>query len=131
MEIITDQQETFERMYDMFDSKEWWFVIDSNLFGLDINHKMINIEEKYYPPKTKLNRDFVITNCLPLGVIYIFKKQRITKNQLEKEFGIELGNNKAQDIITLRPPNFPLELTQLESNFHDSISAIKQARSGV
>ena len=127
--MIIDEQEIFERVYDMLESRDWWFVIDSGLFGLEINHKMINIEEKYYTPNTKLNKDFEVVNCHPLGTMYIFKKQRITKNQLAKECGVELGNNKAQDILTPRLPNSPLGLTPLELHFHNSTSAVKQARS--
>lgn len=124
---LTDNQEIMERMYDMLESKEWWFVIDSNLLGSEINDKMMKIEKKYYPPKTKLNADFELVNCLPSGVIYIFKKQRITKKQLAKECGVEMGNNKL-DIITPRPPNYSLGLTKLELHFNDSMNAIRQAR---
>jgi len=129
MSIITDEQEIMEQMYDRLESRDWWFVIDSGLLGDDVNHKMINIEEKYYPPKTELSRDFELMHCFPLGAIYIFKKQRIDKKQLEKEFGVKLVNAEVQDIIMPRPPNSPLGFTQLDLLFHDSMSAIKQARS--
>jgi len=129
MVVITGEQEIMELVYDRFESRDWWFVIDSGLLGDTINHKMINIEEKYYTPKTALNKDFELMHCFPLGVIYIFKKQRINKIQLAREFGVELVNPEAQDIIVPRPPNLPLVMTQLELHFHDSMVAIKQARS--
>ena len=92
---VYDEQQSMEYVYDKIQTNDWYVLVDPKLPNFEVLDRMKFIEEKYY---TKHNEDFEIVFDPRKWTIFLFKKNRITPDELN---AVIEGNQRddKQDII--------------------------------